>query len=90
MSDLAVLVRLLAKEKRVPQSYWDLAFDPEDPEAHSVLVFGCPDGNGPYLQVVFGAEKDIIRAQVIDGQGRTCGCKYCSPPKTNKKKGKTK
>lgn len=83
MSDLTSLVRILAKAQNVPQSSWSLI--PPDDGAETVLVFGCPDGNGSYLQALFDGKGTLVRADIVDGKGDVCGCKWCSPRKRVRK-----
>ena len=73
MSDLKKLCKVFSKQRQTPWSDWDLR---DDPDADHVLVFGCPDGVGSYLQVLFNDEK-MVRAEIIGPNGDPCDCFYC-------------
>ena len=88
-SDLEVLCAILGQEKNVPQSDWDIFPDDENPKAAHCYVFGCPNGNGGYLQCLFGVDQRLIDAKIVDQGGVTCECRWCKPapkPKTKPKK----
>lgn len=77
MSDLTTLRRILGKVARAPMSDWKLR-DSDHPDECHVIVLGCPDGQGAYLQVTFDYRGAAIDAEIIDANGETCRCKYCS------------
>jgi hypothetical protein len=84
-SDLEVLCAILGQEKSVPQSDWDIWPDKDNPKAAWCYVFGCPNGNGGYLQCLFGADQSLLEAKIIDPGGVICECKWCKPAPEPKK-----
>ncbi len=82
MSDLDMQRRVLEGRKDIEWSDWKLHpdyLDSEDGPAAHVLVIGCPDG-GHYLQFLYDAEGNTLRARMIDGRtgNDACRCKYCN------------
>lgn len=90
MTDLENFQKLFKKQKQ-PQATWGLSDPSEIEKAASVFVFGCPDGNGAFLQVIFDKYGNTLEALVLEPSGEICMCKYCDPrPKKEKKKDKKK
>lgn len=83
-SDLEVLIAILGQEKRVPQDDWEIYSDEENPKVKHCYVFGCPNGNGAYLQCLFGRDQRLIEAKVVESDGRVCECNWCKPKKVRK------
>lgn len=84
-SDLEVIALTLGQEKRVPQSDWEIISD-ENPKVAWCYTFGCPNGNGAYLQCLFGADQSLLDAKIIEADGRVCGCNWCKPKKKPKRR----
>lgn len=84
--ELNLLRSILGQEKDVPMSDWSLdpRFVDEPGDAH-VLVFGCPDSNGAYLQATFDEEGRMLRATIVNTGGEPCNCKFCKPKKSRRK-----
>ena len=91
-NDVKKLYELLQKSENHHLDVWSLIPDSElNPEEASwVLSFGCPNGNGAYLQVLFDEKERILESKVINPDGDPCSCEWCQPPKKKPKKGKRK
>lgn len=75
MSDLTMLRWVLGKNRTTPLADWKL--DASE-EADRCLVFGCPNGEGAYLQALFDPKGNLLEAKIIEGHnGESCGCKFC-------------
>ena len=82
MTDLQKFKLLFSRNQiDVPTSDWDIdpSMNNEDdhPDAVHVLVFGCPDGNGAYLQAEFDSRGKLLIANIINPGGYPCDCKHC-------------
>lgn len=84
MTDLVKMQLLFSRIKNfVPTSDWeidpDLTDEEGDPNATHVLVFGCPNGNGSYLEAEFDYRGNILQAKIIGPTGYPCKCEHCDP-----------
>lgn len=81
MDELKTMFDLLGTGQK--KDFWQLDQNDElNPErAAWVLVFGCPNGAGAYLQALFDVDRSLIGAEVINTDGDPCSCEWCVPSK---------
>ena len=88
-SDLNKLISIFEKQTIEQWSEWDLVPGEKDDYGKitsHVLVAGCPNGVGGYLQVLFNKEGNLVSLGVCDNTGYRCRCHYCNPQKKKTKK----
>jgi hypothetical protein len=77
MTDLQTLRKLLKKDKDANWGDWPVAPDKDCPKAEHVLAFGCPDGQGAYLQALFDKKGKMLEIKILNPGGEECDCKWC-------------